>query len=195
MIFYFKLIQAFSDTFRWGTIDSPEVSSSALSTILKCRLIIIFILTFSDGIRAYVRLLLIFHVVGVSLVDSVIVHPQVPPVSKSLTTLCASKGPLPHVNIPLVGTQVATAGKTFTTLSAAKGPLPCMCASVHCQLRGSEEALVTKLTGMQSDSCVAQKVSALVGGVCKTLGTIRTSVRSSIASTRSWRVAEGIRVP
>lgn len=87
--------------------------------------------------------------------DSVIVHPQVPPMGKSLPTLCASKGPLPHVNVPLVGSQVAAAGKTFTTLSAAKGPLPCMCASVHSELRGSEEALVTKLTGMQSDSCVA----------------------------------------
>lgn len=87
--------------------------------------------------------------------DSVIVHPQVPPVGKSLPTLCASKGPLPHVNVPLVGSQVPAAGKTFTALSAAERPLPCVCASVHSKLRGGEEALVTKLTGMQPDSCVA----------------------------------------
>lgn len=80
--------------------------------------------------------------------DSVIVHPQVPPVGKSLPTLCASKGPLPHVNVPLVGSQVPATGETFSTLRAAKRPLPCVCASVHSELRGSEEALVTELTGM-----------------------------------------------
>ena len=94
--------------------------------------------------------------------DSVIVHPQVPPVGKPLPALCTSKRPLPHVNVPLVSSQVPAAGKAFPTLSAAKRPLSCMGASVHSELRGSEEALVTELTGMQSDSCVAQKVSALV---------------------------------
>lgn len=87
--------------------------------------------------------------------DSVIVHPQVPPVGESLPALCAGKGPLPHVNVPLVGSQVPAAGETFPTLSAAERPLPCVCASVHGELGGREEALVTKLTGMQSDSCVA----------------------------------------
>lgn len=110
---------------------------------------------FSNGIRAYVWLLLIIHVVGIPLVDSVIVHPEVPSVGKPLPTLCASKGPLPHVNVPLVGSQVPAACKTFTALCAAKRPLTCVRASVNSKLRGSEEALVTELTGMQSDSCVA----------------------------------------
>lgn len=108
-----------------------------------------------NRVRADVWLLLIIHVVGISLVDSVIVHPKVPSVGKPLPTLCASKGPLPHVNIPLVGSQVPTAGKTFTALCAAKRPLTCVCASVNSKLRGGKEALVTELTGMQSDSCVA----------------------------------------
>lgn len=112
-----------------------------------------------------------------------IVHPKVSPVGKSLSALCASKGPLPHVNVPLVRSQVPAAGETFTTLSTAKRPLPCMCASVHSELRGSEEALFTKLTGMQSDSCVAQKVSALVGGVRKTLCAVWAGVRSAVPST------------
>lgn len=110
---------------------------------------------FSNGIRDYVWLLLIIHVVRIPLVDSVIVHPQVPSMGKPLPALCASKGPLPHVNIPLMGPQVPAAGKTFTTLSAAKRPLTCVCASVNSKLRGSEKALVTELTGMQPDSCVA----------------------------------------
>lgn len=114
-----------------------------------------FLKIFSNGIGAYVRLLLILHVVRISLMDSVVVHPQVPPVRKSLSTLCAGKGSLAHVNVPLVSSQVPAAGKTFTTLSAAERPLPCVCASVNSELRGSEEALVTKLTWMQSDSCVA----------------------------------------
>lgn len=87
--------------------------------------------------------------------DSVIMHPQVPPVRKSFSTLCASEGPLPHVNIPLVGSQVSTAGKALTTLSTAERPLPCVCASVYSELRGREEALLTELTGMQPDSSVA----------------------------------------
>lgn len=102
----------------------------------------------SNGIWAYVRLLLLIHVVGISLVDSVIVHPQVSPVGKSFSALGASKGPLSHVNVPLVGSQVPAAGESFTTLSTAKRALPCMCASVHSEFRGSEEALFTELTGM-----------------------------------------------
>lgn len=86
--------------------------------------------------------------------DSVIVHPQVSPVSKSLPTLGASERPLPHVNVPLVGSQVPATGEPFATLCAAKRPLPCVRASVHGELGGSEEALVTELTGMQSDSRV-----------------------------------------
>lgn len=108
-----------------------------------------------DGIGANVWLWLVLHVVRISLMNPVIVHPQVPPVGKSLSTLCAHKRPLPHVDVPLVRSQVPAAGKPFTTLSAAKRPLPCMCASVHSELRGGEEALVTELTGMQPDSCVA----------------------------------------
>lgn len=80
--------------------------------------------------------------------DSVIVHSQVPSVGKSLPTLGASKGPLPHVNVALVGSQVAAAGKTFTALSAAERPLPRMRARVHGELRRSEEALLAKLTGV-----------------------------------------------
>lgn len=124
--------------------------------------------------------------------DSVIVHPQIPPVGKSLPTLTASKGPLAHVNVPLVGSQVPTTGKTFATLRAAKRPLPCVCASVYSELRGSEEALVTELTGMQSDSGVTQEVSALMGRVGETLGAVWARVRSSVPSTRGCRVAEAV---
>lgn len=115
----------------------------------------IFFKIFSNGIGAYVGLLLIIHVVRISLVDSVVVHPQVTPVGKSLSTLCAGERSLSHVNVPLVGSQVPASGETFPTLSAAERPFPCMCASVNSELRGSEEALVTKLAGMQSDPCVA----------------------------------------
>lgn len=120
---------------------------------LKCTAIVFE--TFSYRIRSHVRFLLIIHVVGISLMNPVIVHSQVPPVGKSLPTLCASERSLPHVNVPLVGSQVPAAGKTFTTLSTAKRPLPCVCAGVHSELRGSEEALVTELAGVKSDSGVA----------------------------------------
>lgn len=113
-----------------------------------------FFLILSNSIWDDVRLLLIIHVVGISLVDPVIVHPQVPPVSKSLPALCAREGPLPHVNVPLVGSQVPAAGEPFAALCAAKRPLPGVRARVHGELGGSEEALVTELTGMQPDSSV-----------------------------------------
>lgn len=121
-----------------------------------------------------------------------VVHPQVPPVSKPFTTLGAGKGPLPHVNVPLVSSQVPAPGKSLTALSAAKWPLARVCASVHGELGGSEEALVTELTGMQSDTCVAQQVPALVGGVGETFGAVRAGVRSSIPSTRSCGVVESV---
>lgn len=111
--------------------------------------------TFSDGILAHVWLWLIIHVIGVPLVNPVVMHPQVPPVSEPLPTLCAGKGPLPHVHIPLVSPQVPAAGKALATLGAAERPLARVRASVHGELGGSEEALVAELTGVQSDSCVA----------------------------------------
>lgn len=111
--------------------------------------------------------------------DSVVVHPEIPSVSKSLSTLIASKGPLPHVNVALVGSQVPTAGKALPTLGTRKRSLPSMRAGVHGKLRGSEEALFAELTGVQTDTCVAQKMSALVGGIGKALGTVWAGVRSS----------------
>ncbi|TNN77699.1 hypothetical protein EYF80_011997 [Liparis tanakae] len=131
-------------------------------------------------------------VLGISLMDSVIVHPQVPPVGKSLPALGAGEGPLPHVHVPLVSSQVPAPGKTFTTLGAAERPLPRVRAGVHSELGGSEEALVTKLTWMQSDPRVAQQVSALVGGVGETLGAVRAGVRSAVPSAGSRRVAQRV---
>lgn len=126
--------------------------------------------------------------------DSVIVHPQVPPVGEPLPALPAGKGPLPHVNVSLVGSQVPAAGEALTALSAAKRPLPCVCAGVHGELRGGEEALVAKLTGMQPDSRVAQQVSALVGRVGEALGAVRAGVRPSAPSAGSGGVAQGVGV-
>lgn len=123
--------------------------------------------------------------------DSVVVHPEIPSVSKSLSTLVASKGPLPHVNVALMGSQVPTTGKALSTLRTTKRSLPCMCAGVHRKLRGSEEALFAELTGVQPDTCVAQKMSALVGGIGKTLGAVWAGVRSS-APCSSCRAANSV---
>lgn len=48
--------------------------------------------------------------------DSVVVHPEVPSVGKSLPTLVASERPFPHVDVALVGSQVPTAGEALATL-------------------------------------------------------------------------------
>lgn len=106
--------------------------------------------------------------------NSVVVHPQVPPVGEPLPALVAGKRPFPHVNVSLVSPQVPAAGKTFATLQAAKRPLPSVCAGVYSELGGREEALVTELAGMQSDSRMPQEVPALMGRVGETLGTVRT---------------------
>lgn len=145
----------------------------------------------SNGIWDNIRILLIVCVVRITLMDSVVVHPQIPSMSKSLATLVASKGPLPHVNIALVGSQVPTTGKALSTLWTAKRSLSCMRAGVHCKLRGSEEALFAELTGVQTHTCMAQKMSALVGGIGKTLGTVWAGVRSAIPCS-SCRAADTV---
>lgn len=63
-----------------------------------------------------IRILLIFCVVRISLMDSVVVNPEIPSVGESLPTLVASKRPFPHVDVALVGSQVPTAGKALATL-------------------------------------------------------------------------------
>lgn len=133
--------------------------------------------------------LLIIYVIGISLVNSVVVHPEVPPVGEPLPALIAGKRPFPHVNVPLVSPQVPAAGKTFPTLRAAKRPLPRVRAGVYSELGGREEALFTELAGMQSDSGMPQEMSALMRRVGETLGAVRTRVRPPAAATRSRNVA------
>lgn len=141
-----------------------------------------------------VRLLRIVYVIGISLMDSVIVHPEVAPVGEPLAALVAGERPFPHVNVPLVSPQVPAASKTLATLRAAEGPLPCVRAGVHSELRGREEALVAELAGMQSHSGVPQEVPALMRRVGEALGAVRTRVRPPAAPARSGDVAQVVAV-
>lgn len=145
----------------------------------------------SNRIRDNIRILLIFCVVGISLMDSVVVHPEVPSVGKSLPTLVASERPFPHVDVALVGSQVPTAGEALATLRTTKRSLPSMCAGVHRKLRRCEKALFTELTGVQPDTGMAQKMPALMGGVGKALGAVRAGVRAA-TPCRSGRAAGSV---
>lgn len=119
--------------------------------------------------------------------DSVVVHPQIPSVGKSLSALVAGERPLPHVNVALVGSEVPAAGEALAALGAAKRSLPRVCAGVHRELRGSQEALFTELAGVQPDPRVPQKMPALVGGVGETLGAVRAGVRPSAPRSHGRR--------
>lgn len=146
---------------------------------------------FSNGISDDIRILLVFCVVGISLMDSMVVHPEIASVGKSLAALAASKRPFPHVDVALVGSQVPAAREALATLRTAKRSLPSVRAGVHRKLRRSEKALFTELTGVQADTGMAQEMPALMGGVGKALGTVRAGVRSA-RPCWSCRAAGGV---
>lgn len=103
-------------------------------------------------------------------------HPQVAAVREPLAALVAAEGPLPHVDVPLVGAQVPAAGEALAALAAPEGPLARVHARVHRQLGGRQEALVAHGAGVEPHPRVAEKVAALVGGVGEGLAAVRAGV-------------------